>query len=1131
MRRTLWLAILLVLSALAPAAAIPSAPQFAPSYFDTDGDGLDDRLAPMVARGEAVDIFVEFTVAPGAEHFAALAAQGLSPDYVSHYIPVVQLDAVPAGKVPALTALPDLKLVHWQDIYYPALDKSVGTIKVRQNDEYSPVVWDSGLTGDGINIAILDTGVDNEHETFEGRFIAGVDCVGGCGTYTTEEGSGGDPDDRHGHGTHTASTALGTGGETDDDDNGEPDYMGVAPGARLIDVKVMTDLGAGGNILQGVDWCTNHADEDWDGSSNDGIQVMSMSVGTSGGSDGSDPISQAVNAAVANGIVAVSAMGNAGDEETPAPAAADWGIAVAWMNDQDTFDRTDDERNSDSNYGPRTDDNDGVRWDELKPDVIAPGNNIRAAAGAPAPFTVATNGYTPMSGTSMACPHVAGLAALLLEDDPSLGPEPGSNPMLWRLRNFSQQWGAASEPENSTRYNYFTGWGYVDGYSSLSADRPDGVIAALSFDPAEPLEGDTVEVMVEVANEGDAELEQGTLRLRADMVLVAERSVSSIAPGGSVTRLIDWEPAEGDYTLRAELVAVTPGESDSGNNDRELAVSVGPAPTGVDLAVIAIGLDPAAPVHNESVRVNATVRNSGDDTATHFEIRYYDDGEHFKTWRTDTNLAPGESYTFPYYHWHGEEGNHTLSARLFDIEPEDGNANNDEYDIEVEVATLPDEPDFTVESIFIEGVLEADEKLLFDVILRNLGKTDGTVDIEVRLDGEPYKIYYDQDIVSAGTAGYVFSWTATLGEHTLAVSLSNADPEEASTDNNDLSQTFVVTDPQPHFVPLSMQVTPAAPLQGASVTVSVTVANDGDANGTAIVVLTAVGTQVDTVERNIAAGAQEVIDFVWVPAVSGNVPLRVTVGDERLDRTVPVAPPDPVELVISPTEQVLTDDAPVDFAVSVTNQLTESQSLHFDFTLLYGCDIGWTHEPALDLGVGDGWDGTLRMSASSLCPLGTSEIELRLYRGSELLETVTLTLHYAMKPSQATLTLKQHGEEQFQLYLYNPLAEPETFLLEASASNAAVEVNLNGQSQLQIPDLDNGDSTLVRVEVVLTEALPAGNQTIQFTFTGTESGTVVTATVTLYIVPPAEDEDDGLLPGPGLVLATLALLAVAFRRR
>ncbi len=1130
MRRTIWLAILLVLSALAPAAATPSAPHFAPSYFDANGDGLDDRLAPMLARGEAVNLFVEFTVTPAAEHFAALAALGLSPDYVSHYIPVVQLDAVPAGKVPALTALPDLKLVHWQDIYYPSLDKSVGTIKVRQNDEYSPVVWDNGLTGDGINIAILDTGVDNEHETFEGRFIAGVDCVGGCAEYTTEEGSGGDPDDRNGHGTHTASTALGTGGETDDDGDDEPDYMGVAPEARLIDVRIMTDLGAGGNILQGVDWCTNHADEDWDGSSNDGIQVMSMSVGTSGGSDGSDPVSQAVNAAVAHGIVAVSAMGNDGDEETPAPAAADWGIAVAWMNDQDTFDRTDDERNGDSNYGPRDDDNDGVRWDELKPDVIAPGNNIRAAAAAPAPFTVATDGYTTMSGTSMACPHVAGLAALLLEDDPSLKPEAGSNPMLWRLRNSSQQWGAASEPDNSTRYNYLTGWGYVDGYNSLSAERPDGVIAALSTDPAEPLEGDTVEVTVEVANEGDAELEQGTLRLRADTLLVAERSVSNIAPGGSVTKLIDWEPDEGDYTLRAELVTVTPGESNSGNNDRELAVSVGPAPTGVDLAVIAIGLDPADPVHNESVRVNATVQNLGDDSATHFEIRYYANDEHFKTWHTDTNLAPGESYTFPYYHWSGEEGNYTITARLFDIEPEDGNANNDEYAIEVEMATLPDEPDFTVEAIYIEGLLEADEELLFDVILRNLGKTDGTVDIEARLDGD---VVYDvnDEIKSAAISGYAWGWTATPGEHTLAVSLSNADPEEASTDNNYLSRTFVITDPQPHFVPLSMQVTPAALVQGADATVSVTVANDGDANGTATVALTIVGTLVDSVERNIAAGTQEVIDFAWVPAVSGNVPLRVTVGDERLDRTVPVAPPDPVTLDISPTEQVLTDGAPVDFAVSVTNQLTESQSLRFDFAPLYGCDIDWTHEPALDLGVGDGWDGTLRMSATSLSPIGTREFDLRLYRGSELLETVTLTLHYAIKPSQTTLALNQHSGEQFQLYLFNPLAERETFVLEAITSDAGVEVEINnGQSQVQVT-LNDGETTLVRIKVTLTEGLPAGNQTIRFTLSGTESGIVVTTTVTLDIAPPTDDKDDGLLPGPGLALATLALLAVAFRRR
>ena len=141
--------VMLLLLSGAPALPAPVAGEFAPSYFDGDGDGVDDRLAPLLAQGTAINIFLVFDVAPGAEQRRALASLGLEPSYESHYLPVWQLDGVPAHKVGWLTALPGLRLVEWQAIYYPLLSTSVPAVKARDSSPYDDVAWDRGLRGRG----------------------------------------------------------------------------------------------------------------------------------------------------------------------------------------------------------------------------------------------------------------------------------------------------------------------------------------------------------------------------------------------------------------------------------------------------------------------------------------------------------------------------------------------------------------------------------------------------------------------------------------------------------------------------------------------------------------------------------------------------------------------------------------------------------------------------------------------------------------------------------------------------------------------------------------------------------------------------------------------------------------------
>ncbi|MEM2094015.1 MAG: S8 family serine peptidase [Candidatus Bathyarchaeia archaeon] len=238
-----------------------------------------------------------------------------------------------------------------------------------------------------IVIAVVDTGIDATHiDLDEGKVIGWVDLV----NMRLE------PYDDNGHGTHVSSIATGTG-------EGNPSYRGVAPGAALVGVKVLDSSGTGyiSDVNYGIQWVIDNKDVY-------GIEVMSLSLGISGSSDGTDSTSTLVNMAVANGIVAVVAAGNGGPRTYTigSPAAAEQAITVGALADPS-------EKGfylaSFSSRGPTKD-------GRIKPDVCAPGVSITAAKAN------SGNGYVTYSGTSMATPFVSGTVALILCTDPTLDP-------------------------------------------------------------------------------------------------------------------------------------------------------------------------------------------------------------------------------------------------------------------------------------------------------------------------------------------------------------------------------------------------------------------------------------------------------------------------------------------------------------------------------------------------------------------------------------------------------------------------------------------------------------------------------------------------------------------------------------
>lgn len=244
----------------------------------------------------------------------------------------------------------------------------------------APEVWKSGNTGKGVDVAVLDTGIDTTHPDLAGQIAASEDFV----PHTTIE-------DIVGHGTHVASTIAGTGAASDGKE------QGVAPGVRLHVGKVLDDDGNGteSSVLAGMEWAARdqHA------------KIISMSLGGDA-TDGTDPLSQAVNELSAEtGALFVIAAGNAGP--TPysvgAPGAADAALTVGAVDSSDSVADF-------SSRGPRA--GDGA----VKPDLTAPGVDILAARSQHA--LEGSGWYTTMSGTSMATPHVAGAAALLAAQHP-----------------------------------------------------------------------------------------------------------------------------------------------------------------------------------------------------------------------------------------------------------------------------------------------------------------------------------------------------------------------------------------------------------------------------------------------------------------------------------------------------------------------------------------------------------------------------------------------------------------------------------------------------------------------------------------------------------------------------------------
>ena len=621
-------------------------------------------------------------------------------------------------KVPEVTYLPDLTWLEADVLFYPSLDNSIDSIGTN-------VIWNQfGLRGEDTTIAILDTGVDFDHESLDDLDddpdtddpkIA-VDSNGMLGFYnanTDQEYPDEQPHDSGSHGTHCAGIAAGTGGSSGT-------YAGVAPQANLVGV-IALDGGSGdeGDLLRAVDWTIANKDRF-------SIDVMSLSLGgpiviPGFTNNGESSISQALDVAVEAGIVTVVAIGNGNLGIAAHPGSASYpgdsvkAITVGSVND-------DHNREIYSSRGPTGD-------GRLKPDLMAPGGAIMSASAG------SGDGYVSYSGTSMATPHVAGVAALMIQANPDVSPTSNTDYVKQILRETSDHkvpldidCGELYTPNNCY------GWGTVeligaisrsqdlsstelDGVSGIQTQTNETFTASMEYTMTEYTnrgkDGGTIQNFVTgsqipdqikivakyssswpkpskfsvAANEGSGVESDSSLKLVTEIdnkwVMEANINYSAQLSSGTIITSFpefkfDIEAPDFDDTID---VSVDYFLNDMQAQTQEITVS-----SFTDLPDLYIEelVLPSSLSEGQDVSLTARIVNQGPGPAKKFDVEFYSDGELFQKVSSSGQLNSNEADNIQTT-WIAEKGMHEIHAKIVDISPQDMDNSNHEAFFEVNV--------------------------------------------------------------------------------------------------------------------------------------------------------------------------------------------------------------------------------------------------------------------------------------------------------------------------------------------------------------------------------------------------------------------------------------------------------------
>jgi serine protease AprX len=313
----------------------------------------------------------------------------------------------------------------------------------------------AGDTGQGVTVAVLDTGIDNLPD-FSGRLVGGVDLTNGNNPYQ----------DSYGHGTFVAGLIAGNGASS----NGQ--YPGEAPGAKLVSIKVAGADGTThlGTLISGLQWAVDQQ-HSYD------IKVLNISLGFQPTkSTVNNPLDKAVEAVWNSGIAVVVSAGNAGpfNGTILSPGDDPLVITAGALDDMATASIADDEMNDFSSVGPTSPDG----W--IKPDLVTSGRSVVSLA---VPGSTIYNNHPSAlvgaanfagSGTSFSAAVTSGAAALVLADNPGLTP----NQIKARLLGNTSP-GPLGDP-------FADGHGALDAYAAATSGPMNFSQSAANLTPVSP---------------------------------------------------------------------------------------------------------------------------------------------------------------------------------------------------------------------------------------------------------------------------------------------------------------------------------------------------------------------------------------------------------------------------------------------------------------------------------------------------------------------------------------------------------------------------------------------------------------------------------------------------------------------